>query len=89
MAYVELAGAPANACYLVKCDNCGKTTWKVRNTFAVPPPSICKYSISNGRSLGPPRCGSREAWAITRTDGSRIRFPSVPKGARSSRVQES
>ena len=33
MAYVELAAAPVNGCYLVKCDSCGKTTWKVRVSF--------------------------------------------------------
>ncbi|OBZ66314.1 hypothetical protein A0H81_13778 [Grifola frondosa] len=27
MAYVE-APVPVNTCYLVKCDKCGKTTWK-------------------------------------------------------------
>ncbi|KAI0671800.1 hypothetical protein C8Q78DRAFT_799014 [Trametes maxima] len=28
MAYVEIAAAPVDACYLVKCDQCDKTTWK-------------------------------------------------------------
>ncbi|KAI0649053.1 hypothetical protein C8Q79DRAFT_489980 [Trametes meyenii] len=28
MAYVETAVAPVDACYLVKCDKCDKTTWK-------------------------------------------------------------
>ncbi|TBU42380.1 hypothetical protein BD309DRAFT_1001866 [Dichomitus squalens] len=28
MAYIEAAAAPVDACYLVKCDSCGKTTWK-------------------------------------------------------------
>ncbi|KAI0367826.1 hypothetical protein BV20DRAFT_949455 [Pilatotrama ljubarskyi] len=29
MAYVETAtAAPVNECYLVKCDKCGKTSWK-------------------------------------------------------------
>ena len=35
MAYVETAAAPVDACYLVKCDNCGKTTWKVRSLSCV------------------------------------------------------
>ncbi|KAL7279234.1 hypothetical protein ACG7TL_007074 [Trametes sanguinea] len=29
MAYVEASAAPVDACYLVKCDKCGKTTWKM------------------------------------------------------------
>ena len=30
MAFVENNAVPVNACYLVKCGTCGKTTWKVR-----------------------------------------------------------
>lgn len=29
MAFLETS-APVNACFQVKCDKCGKTTWKVR-----------------------------------------------------------
>lgn len=35
MTYVETAAAPVNACYLVKCGTCGKTTWKVRPVWFV------------------------------------------------------
>lgn len=30
MANVEITTVPVNTCYLVKCDSCGKTSWKVR-----------------------------------------------------------
>lgn len=36
MAYAELATAPVDACFLVKCDSCGKTTWKVRSPLCSP-----------------------------------------------------
>ncbi|KAI0707310.1 hypothetical protein C8Q76DRAFT_748748 [Earliella scabrosa] len=55
MAYVELAAAPVNGCYLVKCDSCGKTTWKVRLTLtsSIPPPvAPCRPPFS-GRHLRP------------------------------------
>ncbi|KAI0833545.1 hypothetical protein BC628DRAFT_1344196 [Trametes gibbosa] len=28
MAHVEIVATPVNGCFLIKCDSCGKTTWK-------------------------------------------------------------
>jgi hypothetical protein len=33
--YNVVEETPVDACYAVKCDKCGKTTWKVRTVQAV------------------------------------------------------
>ena len=110
MAYVELNGAPANACFLVKCDSCGKTTWKVRYAIHIVLPGVRDLRVPpwplgpqdplfnyrtgpcggraavRGRQRGSPTGGTASHQNIKRTlcspDGSRVRLPSVPKGAR-------
>lgn len=54
MANFEITTVPVNACYLVKCDSCGKTSWKVRTLV----------SVSIGVTAAAAVSGDNEMWGL-------------------------
>ncbi|KAL1949541.1 hypothetical protein VTO73DRAFT_8422 [Trametes versicolor] len=54
MASFEITAVPVNTCYLVKCDSCGKTSWKVRTLV----------SVSIGVTAAAAVSGDNEMWGL-------------------------
>ncbi|KAI0635982.1 hypothetical protein C8Q77DRAFT_606623 [Trametes polyzona] len=81
MAYLEIAAGPVNACYLVKCDNCGKTSWKVRPALL----SVFDQRRAPARQCRPViemRCGGSTAEQRAAARTSREGLATIIVGAR-------